>query len=80
MQPPLGRLAYLYLGTAAFERDVLGAELVWAFHAFGAQVAVLRVSDGPPFLLADHRPAPSCMPVLAVEDLEATVKGLKRRG
>jgi predicted enzyme related to lactoylglutathione lyase len=86
MQPPLGRLAYLYVGTAAFERDysyyrdVLGAEVVWAFHAFGAKVAAFRVCDGPLLLLADHRPAPSCMPVLAVEDLDATAEELKGRG
>ena len=86
MQPPLGKLAYLYVGTAAFERDwayyrdVLGAELVWAFHAFGAKVAAFRVCDGPILLLADHRPAPSCMPVFAVEDLDATVAVLKGRG
>jgi hypothetical protein len=47
MTPPLGTLAYLYLGTADFDRDcayyagVLGAERVWAFHAFGARVAAL---------------------------------------
>ena len=86
MQPPLGRLAYLYVGTAAFERDrayyrdVLGAELVWAFHAFGARVAAFRVCQGPLVLLADHRPAPSCMPVLAVADLDATIAALKARG
>jgi predicted enzyme related to lactoylglutathione lyase len=86
MQPPLGRLAYLYIGTAAFDRDVayyrdvLGAEVVWAFNAFDAKVAALRVADGPLFLLADHRPAPSCMPILAVENLEATVEELKERG
>ena len=62
MQPPLGKLAYLYVGTAAFERDgayyrdVLGAELVWAFHAFGAKVAAFRVCDGPLLLLADTAP------------------------
>jgi predicted enzyme related to lactoylglutathione lyase len=86
MQPPLGKLAYLYLGTAAFERDVafyrdvLGGNIVWAFNAFGAKVAAVQVCDGPLFLLADHRPAPSCMPILAVENLEATVEELKRRG
>ena len=42
MSPFLGTLEYLYLGTADFDRDcayytkVLGAERVWAFHAFGA--------------------------------------------
>jgi len=86
MQSPLGKLAYLYVGTAAFERDVayyrdvLGAEVVWAFNAYGAKVAALRVCDGPLLLLADHRPAPSCMPVLAVENLEVTVGELKQRG
>jgi len=85
MQSPLGRLEYLYVGTAAFDRDVayyrdvLGAEVVWAFAAFGAKVAALRVCDGPLLLLADHRPAPSCMPVLAVENLEVTVGELKKR-
>jgi hypothetical protein len=86
MQPPLGKLAYLYFGTAAFERDVayyrdvLRGKIVWAFNAFGAKVAAVRLCDGPLFLLADHRLAPSCMPVLAVEHLEATVEELKRNG
>jgi predicted enzyme related to lactoylglutathione lyase len=86
MTPPLGTLEYLYIGTADFERDcayyatVLGAERVWAFHAFGAKVAAFRVCPGPLFLLADHRAAPSCMPVLAVADLEATAAALKARG
>src|SRR5947209_3806597 len=86
MTPPLGKLEYLYLGTADFDRDcayyetVLGAEKVWAFHAFGAKVAAFRVCVGPHFLLADHRPAPSCMPVLAVADLAATVAALQANG
>jgi predicted enzyme related to lactoylglutathione lyase len=86
MIEPLGKLAYLYIGTADFDRDVayyrdvLGAKVVWAFNAFDAKVAAFRVCDGPLFLLADHRPAPSCMPILAVENLEATVEALKRRG
>jgi predicted enzyme related to lactoylglutathione lyase len=86
MTPPLGTLEYLYLGTADFERDcayyanVLGAERVWAFHAFGAKVAAFRLCQGPLFLLADHRPAPSCMPVFAVADLEAAVAALQARG
>jgi predicted enzyme related to lactoylglutathione lyase len=86
MAAPLGKLEYLYIGTADFDRDcayyekVLGAERVWAFHAFGARVAAFRACEGPLFLLADHRPAPACMPVLAVADLEATVAALKARG
>jgi predicted enzyme related to lactoylglutathione lyase len=86
MTPPLGTLQYLYLGTADFDRDcayyakVLGAERVWAFNAFGARVAAFRVCGGPLFLLADHRPSPSCMPVLAVADLDAATAALKARG
>jgi predicted enzyme related to lactoylglutathione lyase len=86
MAPPLGELKYLYVGTADFEgdlayyRDTLGAEVVGNFAAFGARVAALRLAKGPLWLIADHRPAPSCMPVFAVEDLEATVKQLRKRG
>jgi predicted enzyme related to lactoylglutathione lyase len=84
--PPLGKLAYLYVGTADFQRDcayyegVLGAEQVWAFHAFGARVAAFRLCEGPLVLLADHRSAPSCLPVIAVGDLDAAAANLRARG
>ena len=84
--PPLGDLKYLYVGTSrfdddlAFYRDVLGAEEVWNFAEFGARVAALRVAAGPLLLIADHRPAPSCLPVFAVEDLDAAVARLESRG
>jgi hypothetical protein len=83
---PLGELKYLYVGTAHFDedlayyRDVVGAELVWNRHRFGAKVAALRLAKGPLFLIADHRPAPSCLPVFAVPDIEATVQNLRRTG
>lgn len=84
--PPFGELRFLYLGTADFARDlkyyreVLGAERVWEFSRFGAQVAALRLGGGPLLLLADHRPAPSCLPIFAVPDLEATAQELRGRG
>ena len=84
--PPLGELKYLYVGTSRFEedlayyRDVIGAEEVWNFEEFGARVAALRVATGPLLLIADHRPAPSCLPVFGVEDLNAAVTGLESRG
>ena len=84
--PTLGDLKYLYVGTSrfdddlAFYRDVLGAEEVWNFEEFGARVAALRVAAGPLLLIADHRPAPSCLPVFAVEDLDAAVARLESRG
>lgn len=83
---PLGTLAYLYLGTGKFNddlayyRDTLGAPLVWHFNKFGAQVAAFRVAAGPLVILADHRPAGTCMPVFAVDDVEATAASLKTRG
>jgi predicted enzyme related to lactoylglutathione lyase len=86
MRPPLGALRYLYVGSAdfakdhAYYRDVLGAEEVWHFAAFGANVAAFRVGDGPLVLLADHRHAPSCLPVYQVPDLDATVRALESRG
>ena len=83
---PLGDLKYLYVGTSRFDedlayyRDVLGAEEVWNFEEFGARVAALRVATGPLLLIADHRPAPSCLPVFGVPDLDAAVAGLQSRG
>ena len=86
MAAPFGTLAYLYLGTADFKRDlayyrdVLGGELVWDLTGFGAHVAALRIGPGPLVLLADHRPAPSCIPVYEVENLKETARALKKRG
>lgn len=84
--PPLGELKYLYVGTSDFEKDVafygevLGGETIWNLSGFGARVAAFRLAGGPLILIADHRPAPSCMPVFAVSNLKATVKALKARG
>jgi predicted enzyme related to lactoylglutathione lyase len=86
MAPPAGRLLYLYVGSERFDRDfayyrdVLEAEVVWRFEKFGAKVAALRVGEGPLLLLADHRPAPSCMPIWAVEDLDRASAELQARG
>jgi predicted enzyme related to lactoylglutathione lyase len=83
---PLGELKYLYVGTGHFDddlayyRDVIGAEMRWNFQKFGARVAGFRVAAGPLLLIADHRPAPSCLPVFAVSDLDATVRALEKRG
>lgn len=86
MTVPFGRLEYLYVGAADIERDagyyrdVLGADVVWDHTGMGARVVALRVSQGPLVLLADHRPAPSCMPLYVVEDLKVTAKLLRKRG
>jgi catechol 2,3-dioxygenase-like lactoylglutathione lyase family enzyme len=83
----LGEPAYLYVGVddidraIAFYRQALGAELVWHFRRFGTEVAAVRVSaTGPPVLLAAHRPAPSCLPIWTVADLDAAVARLAAAG
>src|SRR6266581_3468769 len=35
---------------------------------------------GPQYLLADHRPAPTCLPLFEVKDLKAKAKELRSRG
>jgi predicted enzyme related to lactoylglutathione lyase len=86
MDTPFKALRFLYVGSADFERDfayyhdTLAAERVWHFEAFDANVAAFRLGDGPLLLLADHRPAPSCLPVYEVTDLKATARTLKQRG
>lgn len=86
MTAPSWTIRFLYLGTTDFDRDLayyrdsLGAHLVWHFEHFGARVAALSVGEGPLLLLADHRPAPSCIPVFQVENLASTAKALEARG
>jgi hypothetical protein len=64
---PLGPLVYLYVGTTdtavelAFYNEALGADLVWRFQAFNADVAAVRMGPGggPLIVLADHRSRPA---------------------
>jgi len=83
---PFGPLRFLYVGTADFEadlkyyRDLVGAEMLWNRRAFGARVAAFRVGTGLSLLIADHRPAPSCLPIFEVDDLEKKLKELKHVG
>ncbi|MGH2682132.1 MAG: VOC family protein [Actinomycetota bacterium] len=82
----VGRLLYLYVGSddvtrdIAFYRDHLGAELAWHHRAMGTEVAAVRLSEGPLVLLADHRDAPTVLPIWAVDDLGAMEEALKRSG
>lgn len=87
MRPPLGRLEYLYVGSAdvqadlAFYRDVLGARVVWDFEDFGTRVAAVEVGERPPlYVLAGHRPARSVLPIFLVPDLDAMERALRRKG
>jgi catechol 2,3-dioxygenase-like lactoylglutathione lyase family enzyme len=82
----LGRLLYLYVGSddvpadVAFYRDHLGAEVIWHHQAMGTEVAAVRLSEGPLILLADHREAPSILPIWAVEDIDEGEEALRRAG
>lgn len=86
MSLPFGALRFLYVGTKdtgrdlAFYTEQLGAKEVWRFQEFGADVAAVKVGKGPLILLADHRKAPSVMPIYEVEDLGKTAADLKKRG
>jgi predicted enzyme related to lactoylglutathione lyase len=79
-------LAYLYVGSRdvgedlAFYRDQLGGELVWRFRAMGAEVAAVRLGEGPLVLLADHRDAPSVLQIWAVGDLDGARRELEAAG
>lgn len=86
-EPVLGELTYLYLGSNDVDADLemylgaLGAELVWRFRAFATDVAAVRlVPVGPLVLLAEHRRAPSCLPIWTVADLDATMLRLDESG
>lgn len=87
MPEPFLALRFLYVGSSKMDEDVeyyeqtLGGEKVWDVRAFGARVAAFRLSErGPHYLLADHRPAGTCMPVYEVASLDRAVKALKKRG
>lgn len=80
------QLVYLYVGSAdvgrdlGFYRDQLGGEVVWRSEGFGAEVAAVRLGDGPLVLLADHREAQSVLPIWAVSDLDDEVARLRATG
>ena len=83
----MGKLAYLYVGTDDVDRDrafylqALGAAPVWRFQAFATDVAAVRMGpDGPLVLLAEHRTAPSCLPIWTVPDLDAAIARLGASG
>ncbi|HEV3233428.1 MAG TPA: VOC family protein [Candidatus Dormibacteraeota bacterium] len=86
MPSKLIQLAYLYVGSADVAADIryycegLGGEVVWRFQAFDADVAAVRLARGPLFLLADHRPTPSVLPIWSVEDIDAAADDLRDAG
>lgn len=83
---PFGELVYLYVGTRdlaadlAFYNEAMGADLVWRFQAFDADVAAVRVGAGPLVVLADHRPAPSVLPIWRVRSVDVCAEWLHATG
>ena len=81
-----GRLRYLYMGTSNVQKDVdyytkvLGAKKVWDISSFDTRVAALRLGEGPLLLLADHRPAPSCILIFQVDNLKTISDALRQKG
>jgi hypothetical protein len=85
--PPFEALDFVYLPSddvaadLGFYTEVLGGEAVFAIEAFGARVAEVSLSQGGPrLLLADHLEGEAPVLVHRVDDLDATVAELERRG
>ena len=81
------QLDFLYMPSRDVARDlafytgVLDAEIVFAIEAFGTRVAQVRLSDGSPrILLAEHLEGDAPVLVFRVDDLDAAVEELERRG
>jgi hypothetical protein len=84
---PFGSLDFLYIPSRDVAADVrhfteaLGAEAVFAIEAFGARVAMVRLSDErPAVVLADHLEGERPILVYRVEDLDAASSALADRG
>ena len=84
---PFGPLDFLYTPSRDVSADMLrftedlGATAVFAIEAFGARVAMVRVSDEPPaVVLADHVSGERPILVYRVEDLDEAAAQLKDRG
>ncbi len=87
MSGPFESLDYLYTPSAdvaadmKFFSEVLGGRIAFAIDAMGARVAKIELSAGPPhILLTDHLEGDRPVLVYRVADLDAAVKGLRKRG
>ncbi|HEV1997265.1 MAG TPA: hypothetical protein VGR61_03925 [Candidatus Dormibacteraeota bacterium] len=80
------KVVYLYVGSDDVDTDLgflvdgLGGELAWRFQEYGADVAGVRMGDGPMYIVADHRPAGNVLPIIAVADLDSAAEGLRAAG
>lgn len=53
---------------------------MWRYRSAGAEVAAVRLGEGPLVLLADHRRAPSSLQIWAVDDLQGALAELQAAG
>ena len=81
------RLDFIYLPSCDVAADVahfttgLGGELVFAIERFGTRVAMVRLTaTGPTLLLAGHLEGDQPILVFRVDDLDAAINDLQRRG
>jgi hypothetical protein len=84
---PFEQLDFLYMPSrdVAAESDhfaeALGAKLVFRIEAFGARVAMLELSSGPPgLLLTDHVDGERPILIYRVASLDDAVEAVKARG
>jgi hypothetical protein len=84
---PFGPLDFIYMPSRDTAADVqhftavLGGELVFAIERFGARVAMVRFGqESPAIVVADHLHGEAPVLVFRVEDLDAAVKEVERRG
>ena len=84
---PFESLDFVYTPTRDVAADVrhfteeLGAIAVFAIEAFGARVAMVRLSDQPPaIVLADHVEGERPILVYRVNDLDEAARELADRG
>ena len=87
MPAPFEELDYIYMPSRDVPSDVrhftdvLSAELVFAIDGMGARVAMLAMSDSPPFvLLADHVEGDVPILVYRVASMKAAIRSLEERG
>jgi hypothetical protein len=84
---PFDQLDFLYIPSRDVAADadhfagVLGAEPVFRIEAFGARVAMVKLSDGPPdLLLTDHLEGERPVLIYRVASLDDAAEALRGRG
>jgi hypothetical protein len=87
MPEPFEQLDYIYMPSRDVRADTrhftdsLGAELVFAIDGMGARVAMLALTESPPYLLlADHVQGDAPILVYRVTDLPNAITTLEGHG